>query len=37
MMREDGTMARLPEMEDWAAGEGIPIVNIQTWVKGDWP
>ena len=33
MMREDGTMARLGEVSDWAAAEGIPVVDIRTLVE----
>jgi 3,4-dihydroxy-2-butanone 4-phosphate synthase len=32
MLREDGTMARSHEVEDWAAGEGIPIIDLKEWV-----
>ena len=32
MMREDGTMARIGELTEWAAGQGIPIVDIREWV-----
>lgn len=32
MMREDGTMARLGEVSDWAAAEGIPVVDISSLV-----
>jgi len=32
MLREDGSMARIGEVTDWAAGQGIPIVDIREWV-----
>lgn len=28
VLREDGTMARIGELRDWAQGEGIPVVDI---------
>jgi 3,4-dihydroxy-2-butanone 4-phosphate synthase len=33
MLREDGTMARSHEVQDWAAEEGIPIVDLKAWVE----
>jgi len=32
MLREDGSMARIGELTDWAAEQGIPIVDIRAWV-----
>jgi 3,4-dihydroxy-2-butanone 4-phosphate synthase len=37
MLREDGSMARVHEVRDWAAGEGIPIVDIAEWVEAHVP
>ncbi len=34
MLREDGSMARIGELTDWAAEQGIPIVDIAEWVRG---
>ncbi|MCW3797581.1 3,4-dihydroxy-2-butanone-4-phosphate synthase [Sphingomonas sp. BN140010] len=34
MLREDGSMARIGELTDWAAEQGIPIVDIGEWTRG---
>ena len=34
MLREDGSMARIGELTDWAAEQGIPVVDIGEWVRG---
>lgn len=34
MLREDGTMARVHEIEDLATRENLPIVDIAEWVGG---
>jgi len=34
MLREDGSMARIGELTDWAAEQGIPIVDIAEWLRG---
>ncbi len=33
MMREDGTMARIGELTDWAEEQGVPVVDIRAWVE----
>lgn len=37
MLREDGTMARIGEIERWAEQEGIPIIDIAEWVDTNVP
>jgi len=33
MLREDGSMARIGELSDWAADQAIPTLDIREWVK----
>lgn len=35
MLREDGSMARIGEVAEWARAEGIPVVDLNDWVQGN--
>lgn len=37
MLRDDGSMARLGEVQGWAASENIPVVDIGEWVEAHVP